>query len=283
MSAYPIETIFRENDGKGVIRLKVAAICICIDSEIENDLEIEEELEPYLRSVQKVTPQGKNYESPVEPQAYLYIAPTGNLEIDVSRVLSALTESVVRGELIPVVLRVNLDGEIDVLDTWILLKDFYQWCDTRSLNPATMCDKYEENEFDIFDHAYENANDRRREFEAPYFDADYAKKLDVDLDDGKVSKQEYQRLLTENMFLRMGIIREEDTEYRDRPLSTRERNNLLVTIGILCTHLELDLKKHSKTAGIILGMADIAKISQSESTIENQIKLVSKALIPRTE
>lgn len=67
----------------------------------------------------------------------------------------------------------------------------------------------------------------------------------------------------------------------ERPLCTKERNTLLVIIGVLCHEAKLDTSRAAKTAAVIEGVAAGMGISISETTIESKLKAVPDALATR--
>ncbi len=89
---------------EGIIRLKVAAICTSLDTLIVHSNEDEEEIAPFLATVEKRyydrwTREEHVTSAPVEPHAFLYMTPSGALAEHVDIVLSALRRSVENGEL----------------------------------------------------------------------------------------------------------------------------------------------------------------------------------------
>lgn len=64
----------------------------------------------------------------------------------------------------------------------------------------------------------------------------------------------------------------------EKPLTTRERDSLLTIIAALCNDAGYDYAKHSKTAGLIHGMAVSMGVSIGETTIENHLKKIPDAL-----
>ncbi len=69
----------------------------------------------------------------------------------------------------------------------------------------------------------------------------------------------------------------------EKPLLTRERNTLLVMIGLLCELADLNLTKPAKTAGSIHNAAALKGIDIGETTIEEHLKKVNKALEGKTK
>jgi len=68
----------------------------------------------------------------------------------------------------------------------------------------------------------------------------------------------------------------------EKPLSSKERNTLLIIIGVLCSECKLDYTKAAKTAGLIQGMAAFMKIRIGETTIEGYLKKIPDSLGTRT-
>ena len=73
-----------------------------------------------------------------------------------------------------------------------------------------------------------------------------------------------------------------ESDERERPLGTRERNVLLAMIGVLCKAQGIDISKHAKAAGIIKGISSEQGVELGESTIEQHLKRASAALDSRT-
>ncbi len=63
-----------------------------------------------------------------------------------------------------------------------------------------------------------------------------------------------------------------------KPLSTRERDTLLVIIAVLCEEAGHDYNKHAKSAGAIQHKAAAMGISIGETTIEGHLKKIPDAL-----
>ena len=67
----------------------------------------------------------------------------------------------------------------------------------------------------------------------------------------------------------------------EKPLSTNERNTLLVIIAALCSEAKIDYKKPAKAAGMILHTADSMGLKIGETTIERHLKKIPDALEAR--
>ncbi len=258
-----------------MIRLRTAAICICLDQ----DSNLEEDIAPFFATVEGRSPSGFKCSGKIDPHAYLYIEPTGNLAIDVEDVLNALVDSIDRGLLQPTVRRVDLQGAINLVDTWISTRDFYQWCKERGLETGEVCEKYDTCEFSIFDHAYHNANDLRKFYEAPFCVGEHADWRPARPFGSTISEDEYDQMLRENILLKMGLVPDRTVE--QRPIQAKERNVLLAIIGVLCNEAKIDVGRHAKSAALIKSMSDLMGVTIGETTIEDKLKLVAEALAKR--
>ena len=67
----------------------------------------------------------------------------------------------------------------------------------------------------------------------------------------------------------------------EKPLSTNERNTLLVIIAALCREAQIDYTKPAKAAGMILHTADGMGVQIGETTIERHLKKIPDALEAR--
>ena len=67
----------------------------------------------------------------------------------------------------------------------------------------------------------------------------------------------------------------------EKPLSTNERNTLLVIIAALCREAKIDYTKPAKAAGMILHTADGMGLKIGETTIERHLKKIPDALETR--
>lgn len=69
----------------------------------------------------------------------------------------------------------------------------------------------------------------------------------------------------------------------DKPITTKEKNTLLIIIAALCKEAKIDYAKASKTASLIQGVADRMGVSIGETTIEGYLKKIPDALGSRTK
>lgn len=272
---YPRELTFQKDYDEGVIRLQTAAICICLDQ----DSNLDEDVAPFFATVEGTAPKGHKRSGKIDPHAYLYIEPTGNLAFDVEDVLTALVNSIERGLLKPLVLRVDLRGTISLIDTWIETRDFYRWCEERGLTKGEVCEEYDNCEFSIFSHAYDNADDLRKFYEAPFCVGEYADWIEARPFGSDVPTGEYDKIIRENIYLKMGLPLERSVD--ERPMQSRERSTLLSIIAALCHVADYDYTKPAKTAGLIQQAADSLGLSIGETTIEGKLKAIPKVVESR--
>lgn len=283
-----------KNDG--IIRLKVAAICTCLDTLIYNSDEDEEEIAPFLAIVEK---KYFNFhsrlehvsQSAVEPHAYLYLAPTGSLAELVERVLTGLRHAITSRELEPVAIKIDLaSGTINAEETWIRTKDFYRWCRTRDLEVDDICARYDDAEQNICSRVDDWIYEERRAFEAPYFDATYVDRQRALPGVASFHEKYYESLERENILLKMGMDPSLGDPFAqttgdvgpiDKPLRATERNALLSIIAVLCADSGFDTERAAKTAAIIKNRADFAGIDLGETTVENHLKKIPDAITRR--
>lgn len=69
-----------------------------------------------------------------------------------------------------------------------------------------------------------------------------------------------------------------DAPKLEAPLGSRERDTLLVIIGLLCRDLKYDTSRAAKTATALVNTAASMGISIGETTIEGHLKKVEQAL-----
>lgn len=289
---YPFQTVFNGDAGGGVIRLKVAAICAWLDYEADGGHFHEDEIAPFFQTIEKTSPSGHKYEDQIDPHAFVFLEPTGNLAADVEDMLNALAVSIDKGQLKPEFLKVGLDGVIDPIETWIRTSDFYEWLESRGFLSGDVCNNYDEGEASIAQTAFDNACEMRKGFEAPLFNPEY-RELHAETASKELLQQKCETLYLQNSLLRQGFSPEVTTkalaltndghqdDLDNRPLRTRERNTLLSIIAVLCEEAKLNYTRHAKTAGLIRDMAERMGLNIGESTIENHLKKIPDALEAR--
>lgn len=69
----------------------------------------------------------------------------------------------------------------------------------------------------------------------------------------------------------------------EKPLTTRERNNMLTTIAALCKEAKLDYRTPAKTAGLIRGVMAGMGVDVGETTIEGYLKKIPDVLESRAK
>ena len=275
---YPPAILFPDWDMRGSIRLQVGALCTCLDGgSYEGKDFVTSETAPFT---QEHKYDGKSFDVWARAHAFWNIKPTGNLDRAVKKVLSAVFDSISRGQLKPVQLRMNLDGQIDSTDTWVLMNDFEDWCDSRNLTLEENWSQYLQDETTIFDNALDAADSTRRKLETLDFDKQVRNRSE---DIASLSTEEELRayslkLLEENVALRYGANGAREVE---RPMTNRERRSLLTIIAALCKEAKYDYERHSKTAGLIQRACETMGLAIGETTIEQHLKRIPDAIRPR--
>lgn len=279
MDYYPAELLLLSEGTLGGIRLRVAALCVCIDHGYFGHIAFTEaEIAPFLEPTKHLLKDGKEIDVWINPHAFVLIQPTGNLERAITKVLNGLIESISTGELPTIQLRMSIDGEVDVLDTWIRTEDLYKWCEIRSIETGDLCGQYDDNENKIIENAIDAAETARKKLETPFFDEHFARRLESEVKNNEVTMEQYSKLLAENIALLGGTY---PPEKDDRPLQARERHTLLTIIAALCVEAGYEYKKHAKTAGLIQRIMARLGLNIGETTIENHLKKIPGALESR--
>ena len=131
--------------GKGVIRLHVAAIIVCLNHAPQTlvyDKQMEDEIELIFRGNKATLNHKDDVTSRIYPHEYLDRKISGTLRPLHLQVLKALVVSVEKGELTALFARKSLAGEIDPLRTWIETDHLLNWCDERDLYLDYWFDEY---------------------------------------------------------------------------------------------------------------------------------------------
>lgn len=223
--SYPFEIMFPDKDAPCAIRLKVAALCICLDHGSIDETPIpESETNPYFNPEDTVL-NGESWKVWVRSHAFVNIEPTGNLARQTNILTAALADSIVRGQLKPLRLRVNISGEIDPCSTWLRGEDLADWCECRQLNEGDCLEQYFSDELAIHEAAVDAADSERARLETVDFDEKVKQRIH-ELDD----ENSALKLLKENIALReSGRV----PHSPEKPLSPRERTTYLNIIGAL--------------------------------------------------
>lgn len=231
---YPIENLFNNNIQVGIIRLKVAALIICVDHKRIDGVEVpESETDPFYQQ---------------RPHSYLNIEPSGVLAGQVKKVEAALIASIVSRELTPIQVRADLNGAINSLETWLDTTDVQNWCDVRSIDLSESFEEYISYEIEIYGEAVEAWSNKRQEFES----SNFAEKVDAQR--AKLEDPEYVlSLLRENIVLRE---RARPLYMADKPLMNRERETLMTIIGVMLELLKTPKLGRDSDAAVIKEMLD---------------------------
>jgi len=291
---YPFSIFFPEDgsdDAPGAIRLTVAAIIACLDTDVIDGVQIADaDIAPYLQE-KKFKRASTTFEEETEwdvwrrPHSYINIKPSGTLATAVKKVTKALTTSILRNQLPTIDMKVNLDGSIDCDQTWIRMSDFRKWAHVHRLDLASLYDEYVENENAIFSAALDSGDNARQRMENPDIEqikTDQARSIldnfAGELVEGNEAWKYFESLIFENLTLKA---KNSERQSVEKPLKTSERKSLLAIIAVLCKEAEIDHTKPAKAAGMIQSTAAIMGVSIGETTIENHLKKIPDALATR--
>jgi len=131
--------------GKGVIRLHVAAIIVCLDHAPQTpvyDERMERELESFLSGESAEPDTDDDGAWSIYPHEYMNREIDGTLRPLYLQLINALVASIQSGQLKPLFARQNLAGKIDPLRTWIETDHLLEWCDERDLYLDVCLDEY---------------------------------------------------------------------------------------------------------------------------------------------
>ena len=70
---------------------------------------------------------------------------------------------------------------------------------------------------------------------------------------------------------------------QERPLTTKERNTLLIIIAALCKELKIDCARHAAAAATIKNLCDLQGLRIGETTIEGYLKKLPEAVEARSK
>jgi hypothetical protein len=291
---YPFSIFFPEDgsdDAPGAIRLTVAAIIACLGTGVVDGVQIAEaDVAPYFQD-KKIKRASTAFNEEAEwdvwrrSHSYINIKPSGTLAVAVTKVIRALTTSILRNQLPTIDMKVNLDGSIDSDQTWIRMRDFRNWAHVHKLNLDDHYVEYVENENEIFSAAIDSGDSVRQRMENPDIEkvkTDQARSilenLAGEMVEGSDAWKYCESLILENLTLKA---KNSESQSAEKPLKTSERKTLLAIIAALCKEAKIDYTKHAKSAGLIQSTAALMGISVGETTIENHLKKIPDALATR--
>ena len=218
------------------VRLQLAALLACLDWGASYP---PHEVLPY---------QLADDPSKTSVHAFAWTSPSGKLSEHVAEITQSLCRSIVRKEIQPLILVIDIDDEIDPANTWISATDFQHWCIQRTIDLGELWDKFLDEAYYIETSAMQAAARELEELESSksgyskqavessLAEQDWYACLSPELQvkiDGHLShllrtclrELGYQDTAPENLGQR-------GTEI-DRPLQQRERTTLLNIIGAL--------------------------------------------------
>jgi hypothetical protein len=289
LDSSPIQIPVHQDPRVPIICLRVAALCTCLDhGYYRNEAFTRAETVGFFGAsgTGLYAEDGQELNGWLDPHAFTHIPSIGNVELAENQLLAGLIASIKSRELSPVQLRMNLDGEVDIYDTWIKLNDLVDWCDVRSIEIGDLINTYHDGEDTIMDHALTSGNHMRQRFETPHFNARFNPRVAAEIREDQVTVDQYRELLAENIILSQQIaagLYPQNAQEDEKPVQERERRTFLLIIAALCKEANHDFHKHAKTAAIIKRTADIMGLAIGESTIEGKLKLIADALESRVK
>lgn len=239
----------------------------------------EEEISPFVDEEEHVSPDGKRHGVWLKPHAFINIEPTGYFAGAVKKVITGIGDSIVRKEIVPVRLSVNLDGEIDAKETWLRLSDVEDWCRCRNLDTGDLFGQYWDDEQKIFEDMAESGEVTRMKYETQNFDAE----LETLSSNGKWDEnmmEQYSKLMRENFVLRST---KSQARTAERPIATKERKTLLTIIAALAKEAKINANDPGKAALSIESLTQLMGTPVSKRAIEEHLKKIPGALEVRMQ
>lgn len=218
------------------VRLRLAALLACLDGGAEYP---PHEVLPYQLA-----------EDPSETRvhAFAWTSPSGKLSEHVTEVTQSLCRSIIRKDIQPLLLVIDIDDEIDPANTWISATDFQHWCTQRTIDLGELWDRFLDEAYYIESSAMQAAARELDELESSK--SDYVKQAV----DSSLEEQDWYACLSPEVQVKIdghlshllqnclralgyqktepGNLGDRGTEM-DRPLQPRERTTLLNIIGAL--------------------------------------------------
>ena len=272
---YPYEYLFTEKLEIGIIRVKVAALIICLDhGSIDGTKIPDSEIDPYVQPDEYYKAETrKEYGVWHRSHSFVNIEPKGVLAGQVKKVEAALVSSIANGELTPVQTRADLDGTIDPRETWLSTQEFLDWCDVHSLGFDASLEQYISDEQKIYEVAGEAMDNKRLELESSNF-AEKVNARRAELSDPEMGLS----LLRENIALRE---RAGPLHTADKQLKNRERETLLTIIGVMLELLKSPKPGRDSDAAVIKEMLDNYgdKPGIKERTLQEKFPIAKRTLM----
>lgn len=247
------------------IRLYVAAMCLALDHGYLGEIPFTEaELAPFA-DIRRA-------------HALIEVEPAGNIAKLAKKIVIGLIDSINKGELRPIHLEQDFEGQIDTVRTWINADDLYPWCEIRRIEPSDWWERYADEDAEISKVSADAAELARARFESPELDERLTARMVADTANGQVTKEAHAQLFSDFLSL---LKKGGDPQAQDPLLSNREKTTYLAIIAALCNLGNLDFLKPSKTAAVISNAASTMGLDLGETTIEGKLKLIPDALRAR--
>jgi len=260
---YPLQVVVPDGAFSQLVRISTAIHAACIDTGgaffgVEFT---EDELEDFFKT---------------NAHRYFQVKPRGAIGTAAKRLTKAVLESIKKGSLILDVVRVNLDDEVCLPNSWVSFFAFEEWCDSRSIVLGESWLELLNDQKKIIEMASLEVQNCRKILERPSSAQDIAKVTKEFENEG------LDAAVLEILSLRAKLEKSKINSIEaEKPLAKRERDSLLTIIAALCQDAKFDHNKSAKTAGLIQSTAAKMGVSIGETTIEEHLKKIPHALATR--
>ena len=103
------------------IRVQLAALIACLRSGVVCPAD---EINPYMLPEE---------DDGTTVHQFIWVHPSGRLAHDVEEAVASMGRAILRRDLEPLLLVIELDDEIDSLNSWLSATDFERWCEQRTI------------------------------------------------------------------------------------------------------------------------------------------------------
>lgn len=260
---YPVQVLVPENGLCDLVRVITAIHVACVDAGgaffgVEFT---EDELQDFFDS---------------HPHRYFEVKPRGAIDTAVKRLTKAVLDSLKKGSLKLEVIRVNLDDEVCLLNSWVSFSAFGEWCESRSIELGESWFELYKNEEKIASAASEEGENYRRMLEGQR-----------DLSDIADITKEFEDKAIDEIFAEISSLRAKQKKADaesikvDKPLRTTERNTLLTIIAALAKAAKINIDDHGRAAVSVEDLTDKLGAHVSKRAIEEHLKKIPDALETR--
>ena len=257
----------------GYVSVHMAALICTVEGRGEDWTE--EDLAPFYRLSSELEPPQSSWSA---THTWTEIPLLGRAKSRHAEIQGALILSIDRQEIYPLYLRRDKLGRVDPARTRLDVVDFINWTFVHDLLLDDLWDDWFSGEMQVQRHCRAEAKGFRARLARPATEIDFSQ---IAAKTPKEMMEKIRSLLLENVFLRDGLLFDAETANEspapERALLTRERDTLLALISVLAEELHLDLGKPSKTAEIVVGLADRRGVKIGIRTVGEHLKAAALA------